>query len=47
VAKVFAGNYVEVEYFDENNKESGGSVVHDVQLKTENTEIEDTSLVAV
>jgi hypothetical protein len=37
VAKIFADNYSEVEYFDTDSKESGGSVVSGVQLETEST----------
>jgi hypothetical protein len=44
VAKIFVDNYLEVEYLDENNKESGDSVFSGMQLKRENTEIKDANL---
>jgi hypothetical protein len=46
VAKIFTDNNLKVKYFEENNKESGDSVVSGMQLKTDNTEIEDASFVA-
>jgi hypothetical protein len=36
VAEIFADNYSEVEYFDENSEESGDSIVSGMQLETEN-----------
>jgi hypothetical protein len=35
-----------VEYFDESNKECGGSVVSCMLLKTENIEVKDPTLIA-
>jgi hypothetical protein len=46
VAEIFADNYLEVKYFDENNMESVDSVVSSMHLETKNTEIEDANLVA-
>lgn len=46
LAKIFADNDLEAEYSDENSKESGNSIVSGRQLETENTEIENASLVA-
>jgi hypothetical protein len=46
VTKIFADFNLEVEYFDENDKESGDSAVSGMQLETENIKIEDGSLVA-
>jgi hypothetical protein len=46
MAQIFTDNYSEVEYFDESNKESGGSVVSGMQLGTENTDAVDANLVA-
>jgi hypothetical protein len=44
--RFFADNDSEVEYFNENSKKSSDIVVSGMQVETENTEIEDASLVA-
>jgi hypothetical protein len=47
VTEIFTYNYLEVEYFDENSKESLGSIVSDLQFETENSDVEDAILIAV
>jgi hypothetical protein len=44
--RFFADNDFEVEYLNENNVESSNNVVCGMELETENTYIEDATLVA-